>query len=150
MTNATTGQDQLQGVAEAAEALRLGRAAAELARHAHRPTSTLTRREHLDLLDWPARDVLRIARAESLLGTPMIDYLAGRQVAMGDPTTLAESLVGEVDSSNAVAITIRTALADGQVRAGECDQIAASLERRMAADAKLLRTVNAYRRTARP
>lgn len=150
MTHATTSQDQLQGVAEVAEALRLDRSTAALARHAQRPTSTLTRREHLDLLDWPARDVLQIGRAETVLRDPMIDYLAGRQVLVGDPSTLAESLVGEVDSSNTVAATIRRSLADGTLRAHEHDDIIAALERRQAADTKLLRTLRASRRTARP
>jgi hypothetical protein len=121
----TTG---LLAVGEAAQALRDRVSPTELGRLVERPCSTITRREALEVLDWPARDVLRLARADDRLGQAVVDYLLDRPRPLGDGRQIGADLAAEITSAGLVHSVAMHALADGRLNARELDDICAAVE----------------------
>ncbi len=113
--------------------------------------STISRdRATKQLIDWPWRDGLLIARAVPEINTALIAFHNGRALDLGSKDKVAEDLVAEVEASNDVALRIRSGLADNELRVQEIDAIVAAVKKRQAADACLISDMRALRRTARP
>ena len=139
----------VRAIDEAAEALRARLSLYELGRRVGAAHTTILRREHLSVLDWPARDLLAIALSEPELAQAIAHALAGRPAPAGDGGRVATDLISEAETSEHLAVEVRRALADGHLDRREIDRLLDALASRQAADRALVTDLRAAARTAR-
>lgn len=146
-----TQSPALRAIAEAAEACRDRLAAAEIGRLTEHATSTITRREAsaLPVAQWPALDVLRLARVDGDLRKAIIGYLEHQPALVGDPSSVVHDLCVEAQASAALSIEVRQSLADGVLTGREIDLILARIDERRKADETLARDLRAQLRSVR-
>lgn len=119
----------LHGVAEAAEGVRDRLAAAELGRRLGRATSTVTRRESLPVIDWPASEVLRLARGDDRLHAAVVAYLTTSPAPVrGDASALPVDVSAQLTHAAALASTWVAVAADGRVDRDELRRILAAAD----------------------
>ena len=141
----------LSALADAIEAVRADLSASAVARATGHAVSAITRdRASKQLLDWPTRDVLLLARACPELGTAIAAWIAGKPIDQGDAAHVFDAIRADVRATGELNNRVADALADNELRAREIDAIRAALAERMASDAQLDRNLRARRRMARP
>ena len=141
----------LSAVAQVLEDLRLVRLSmTEIAKTTGHATSAITRdRVNKAVIDWPARDVLLLARANADARTAVSAFINNQVVPSGDDRRVPSDLITEAVDSGAVGSRIREAMADGELSCRDIDGIVDALERRTRDDSQLISDLFKLRKRAR-
>lgn len=141
----------LAAVAQSLEDIREAESAAALARASGHPTSTISRdRVARPIIDWPARDLLLLARALPQVRSAVELYLADRPQKSGATESLPEALRRDGKATHLVDEAIRDGLLDGRLTVREINEILTAIAARRQAGLQLERDLRAARRQARP
>lgn len=135
----------VRAIAEAAEGVRDRLSLHELGRRIGHAHSTVLRRDHLPVIDWPARDLVKLAVTEPELRDAITAALMGMPQPSGEGRHLPSALVVDANATEKLNVAIREAYADNRLTVAEIDHIMTLVAQRQASDRALVADLRAKR-----